>query len=179
MPAFVDADIMLANCFDDFGSDAIAHDECDPEHSYWVDIDEVDELMLHPDYLRMIGADETAYERDDRIFADDPTDPPASKVADGTAHVAALVAKFSQPKTGEAERKRHTVSYKGEPPKPTKGFVARLRYNPKSRCHVLGQQAKVTVRKHRHVDGDELCKDVTAFMAMPKKLRDHLATISC
>src|SRR3989338_379070 len=37
MPAFVEMDLMLANCFDDFGSDAVGHDPNDSQHNFWID----------------------------------------------------------------------------------------------------------------------------------------------
>lgn len=138
MPAFADMDLMLANCFDDYGSDAVVHDLQDDEHNYWVDVNVVSVDELPPEYLISEEDD------DDRILADDPDDPPAAN------EVAALVEKFSRP-TGEV-RKSHPVFYKGELPKAAKGFVAVLRYDPKARQHVLGREVKVSVRKHRHLD---------------------------
>lgn len=131
------------NLFDANGRLDDGHDPLDPFHDYWIEIDEVDEDILHPDYLQMIGADESIEGREERLLADDPDDPKGKAETDD---IAALVAKFSGSASGV--RKSRPVFYKGVLPKPAKGFVAPLRYDPATKRHVLGRPAKVMVRRH-------------------------------
>lgn len=137
LPPGFDADEL----FDVYGSDAVTYDERDPEHNYWVNIDDVAVEHLSPEFL-------VSEEDDDaRIYADESDDPARP---DGKDLSAALAAKFEHPQPRPKVRKRHISYYKGALPMPAKGCVAPVRYDREHHCHVLGHQAKVTVRKHRH-----------------------------
>lgn len=53
-PIGVDVDEL----FDVYGSDAVAHDERDPEHNYWVDVNECSDDVIPEEFVEEVDADD-------------------------------------------------------------------------------------------------------------------------
>src|SRR3989338_6985596 len=130
MPAFVEMDLMLANCFDDFGSDAVGHDPNDSQHNFWIDANDPEEDHWADAWELEYGCCES----EDEVFEDDEIGTTTSLYVPGTFSAV----RFFR----NREFKRRIRS----------GTLVVEKFDRKAKRRVVEREIPVTLRKHRYLD---------------------------